>query len=41
MKETELSAPVQKIQLAQRHLLQFNPEATPAQLALRDAWLKP
>jgi len=41
MKETELSTPVQKIQLAQRHLLQFNPEATPAQLALRDAWLKP
>lgn len=41
MKEMELSTPVQKIQLAQRHLLQFNPEATPAQLALRDAWLKP
>lgn len=41
MKEVELSAPVQKVQLAQRHLMQFDPQATPEQLALRDSWLKP
>jgi predicted metalloprotease with PDZ domain len=41
LKETELSAPVTQIELSRRHLLAFNPEATPAQLALRDSWLKP
>lgn len=40
-KETVLTAPVEKIALTQRHLLAPNPQATPEQLALRDAWLKP
>jgi predicted metalloprotease with PDZ domain len=38
-KETVLTAPVQKVQIIQRHLLAPNPQATPDQLALRDAWL--
>ncbi|MBL7858413.1 MAG: peptidase M61 [Cyclobacteriaceae bacterium] len=41
MKETELSAPVKPVELAQRHMLGFNPAATPEQLALQKAWLKP
>jgi predicted metalloprotease with PDZ domain len=41
MKETELSAPVTQVELSRKHLLAFDPEATPEQLALRDAWLKP
>jgi hypothetical protein len=41
MKEVELSATVRKVKLAQRHLLGFDPDATPEQLALRDSWLKP
>lgn len=40
-KEVELSAPVTQVELTRRHMLAFNPEATPEQLALRDAWLKP
>ncbi len=41
MKETELSAPVQKIAIVQKHILAFDATATPEQLALRSAWLKP
>lgn len=41
MVETELSAPVQKVPLVQKHLISFNPEATTQQLALQAAWLKP
>ena len=40
-KEARLSAPVQKIQMVKRHVLDFESDATPEQLALRDAWLKP
>ena len=40
-KETILTAPVEKIEMKQRHLLAPNPQATPEQLALREAWLKP
>lgn len=40
-KDTILTAPVEKIEMAQKHLLAPNPQATPEQLALRDAWLKP
>ncbi|HEY0653037.1 MAG TPA: peptidase M61 [Chryseosolibacter sp.] len=40
-KEVELSAPVMQIEQSRRHLLAFNPDATPEQLALRDSWLKP
>ena len=39
-KETTLTAPVQKVQISQRHLLAPNPQATPEQLALREAWLE-
>jgi len=41
MKETELSAPVTQVELSRKHLLAFNPAATPEQLTLRDSWLKP
>lgn len=40
-KEVELSAPVTQVELSKRHLMVFNPDATPEQLALRDSWLKP
>ena len=40
-KETILTAPVEKVEITQRHLLAPNPQATPEQLALREAWLKP
>ena len=40
-KETTLTAPVQKVQMTQRHLLAPNPQATPEQEALREAWLEP
>lgn len=40
-KETTLTAPVEKIEMKQHHLLAPNPQATPEQLALREAWLKP
>lgn len=39
VKETILTAPVQKVALTQRHILAPNPQATPEQLALRAAWL--
>lgn len=41
MKETELSAPVTQVELSRRHMLAFNPDATPEQLTLRDSWIKP
>jgi predicted metalloprotease with PDZ domain len=40
-KETILTAPVEKVEITQRHLLAPNPQATPEQLALREAWLTP
>jgi predicted metalloprotease with PDZ domain len=40
-KEVVLSAPVVKIQLTKRHLLEFNSEASPEQMAVQDSWLKP
>ena len=39
-KETTLTAPIQKVEITQRHLLAPNPQATAEQLALREAWLK-
>jgi predicted metalloprotease with PDZ domain len=39
--ETELKAPVVQIELSQKHVMTFDPDATPEQLALRDSWLKP
>lgn len=41
MKETTLTAPVQKVEITQRHLLMPNPQATREQLELREAWLTP
>lgn len=40
-KEVELSAPVTQVEQTRRHILAFNPDATPEQLKLRDSWLKP
>jgi predicted metalloprotease with PDZ domain len=40
-KEIELSAPVTQVELTRKHLLEFDPNATAEQLALRDSWLKP
>lgn len=40
-KEVELTAPVTQVELTRKHLLEFDPTATPEQLALRDSWLKP
>lgn len=39
--EVTLSAPAVKIEMARRHLIAFNPAATPEQLTLRKAWLRP
>jgi predicted metalloprotease with PDZ domain len=36
----ELSTPMRKVKLSQRHLLAFDPDATAEQVALRNAWLK-
>lgn len=38
-RETVLKAPVQKVGITHRHLLAPNPQATPDQVALREAWL--
>ncbi|MDQ2657827.1 MAG: peptidase M61 [Bacteroidota bacterium] len=38
-KETVLTAPVQTVRITQHHLLAPNPQASPEQLQLRDAWL--
>jgi hypothetical protein len=40
-KEIELAAPVQKIEIVERHVMQPNPDATPEQVTLRESWLKP
>jgi len=40
-KDTTLVAPVEKVEITQRHLLAPNPQATSEQLELREAWLKP
>lgn len=40
-KETILTAPVEKVEITQEHLLAPNPQATPEELALRKSWLKP
>jgi predicted metalloprotease with PDZ domain len=40
-KEVELTAPVVQVELTRKHLITFDPDATPEQLALRDSWLKP
>jgi predicted metalloprotease with PDZ domain len=40
-KKTVLTALVEKVEITQRHLLAPNPQATPEQLALRKAWVKP
>ncbi len=40
-KEVELSAPVQTVKLTEKHILAFDPAATPEQLQLRTAWLQP
>jgi len=37
----ELKAPAVKVERKQRHILSFDPNATPEQLAVRNAWLKP
>lgn len=34
-----LTAPVQKISVSDKHVVSFDPNATPEQLALREAWL--
>jgi len=41
LKEMELSAKVIKVDLIRKHVLNFNPSATPEQKALQDSWLKP
>jgi hypothetical protein len=38
---TELKAPVQKIDRKLKHVLEFNPNATPEQIAHREYWLSP
>jgi predicted metalloprotease with PDZ domain len=40
-KEVKLSAPVVKVEMVKRHLIEFKIDANPEQLALRDAWLRP
>jgi predicted metalloprotease with PDZ domain len=37
----ELSAPIQKAERKRNHQLSFNPNATPDQMAVRKAWLRP
>lgn len=41
LKEKELSAKVAMVELSDKHILKYNEEATPAQLALREAWIQP
>jgi len=40
-KEVELQAPVKSAEVIKKHLLQFDPAATEAQLKLRKSWLSP
>lgn len=37
----ELSTPNARIEITRRHIMEIDPDATPEQLALRDAWMKP
>jgi predicted metalloprotease with PDZ domain len=39
--EVTLSAPVQKIPMTRRHLMQFDPMASEEQLKVRESWLSP
>jgi predicted metalloprotease with PDZ domain len=41
LKEVKLTAPVIKIEKVKKHVMQFKTSATPEQLKLREAWLKP
>jgi predicted metalloprotease with PDZ domain len=41
LKETELTAPVQKVEKKLKHNLEINPNATPEQVTLRESWLSP
>lgn len=41
LQEVKLTAPVTKIEMVKRHLMQFDDAATPEQLTLRTAWLMP
>jgi len=41
LKETELSTNAFQIEFSRKHLLNFNDSATPEQIAMRNAWLKP
>ena len=40
-KIVELSTPNARIEITRRHIMEADPDATPEQLALRDAWMKP
>jgi len=40
-KTVELSTPNARIEITRRHIMEIDPDATPEQLALRDAWMKP
>jgi hypothetical protein len=40
LKETELSAPLRKVERKKRFIISLNPDATPEQIKLRNAWLK-
>jgi hypothetical protein len=39
LKEVTLEAPAKKVERKKKHALDLNPNATPEQLALREAWL--
>jgi predicted metalloprotease with PDZ domain len=39
--EVELKAEIKKVNRTKKHILEFNPDATPGQLALRKSWLTP
>ncbi len=41
LKTVELSTPNARIEITRRHIMEIDPDATPEQLALRDAWMKP
>jgi len=40
-KEVRLEAPIKKIELSKRHMIEFDEDATSEQLALRKSWLTP
>lgn len=41
LKETELKARVAMVELTEKHILSFDENATPEQLAIRESWIKP